>query len=272
MSSSDSGEARVASAPAGQSPRHAESRRGVLGPDRSWPARAWYRLVQQVCIQVASIQGGVRATGRENVPSRGGVLLISNHLSHLDVFLLGLLLPRMLNYVARSTLFTPWLAPLIRSVGGFPIQRDGTGAAGLKETLKRLRAGGIVTFFPEGTRSRDGELGSLKPGIAALAARAGVPIVPTGIAGTFEAWPRSRRLPRLHPLRVHYGQAIVPGDLEGLSPEVVIRLLEERLRESIGAARRGLAGDMALGRLSEVPSRDAARRRESEVGGSSRFR
>ena len=65
----------------------------------------------------------------------------------------------------------------------------------MKETLRRLRAGGIVTLFPEGTRSRDGELAPLKPGIAVLVQRAGVPVVPVGLAGTFEVWPRSRLLP-----------------------------------------------------------------------------
>ena len=69
-------------------------------------------------------------------------LLVSNHLSHLDVLVLGILLARPLNYVARSTLFFCPLGPFIRSVGGFPIQREGIGAQGLKETLRRLRRAG----------------------------------------------------------------------------------------------------------------------------------
>ena len=93
----------------------------------------------------------------------------------------------------------------MRSVGAFPIQREGIGASGMKETLRRLRAGGIVTLFPEGTRSPDGELGPLKSGIAVLVTRAGVPVVPVGLAGMFEVWPRpalgARPASGPHPLR-----------------------------------------------------------------------
>lgn len=212
--------------------------------DRSWPERAWYRLVQQCVLHWTCATGGIRATGREHIPNSGGVLLISNHLSHLDVFILGLLLPRTLNYVARSTLFKPVLGCLIRSVGGFPIQRDGAGAQGMKETLRRLRSGAIVTFFPEGTRSKTGELGPLKPGIATLATRAGVPIVAAGIAGTFEAWPRSRPLPRPHAIRVHYGEPIAAEKLRAHPPKEVLDLLTESLRCSIAHARAGLARDL----------------------------
>ena len=107
----------------------------------------------------------------------------------------------------------------------------------MKETLRRLRNGGIVTLFPEGTRSLDGELGPLKPGIAVLVARAGVPVVPAGIAGTFEAWPRSRLFPRPHPIRVHYGPPIFPEEIAGMDPQAVTALIRDRIGQSI--ARRG---------------------------------
>lgn len=222
------------------SPARSDARRGGRKRDRSGTLVAWYGFIRYATTTLLAATGGVRASGLNNVPRNGGVLLISNHLSHLDVFVLGLPLPRMLNYVARSTLFVPGLAPLIRSVGGFPIQREGQGTSGLKETLRRLRDGSIVTFFPEGTRSLDGELGPLKPGIAALAERARVPILPAGIAGTFEAWPRRRTFPRPHPIWIHYGRPILPEDIVGATPDAILGLLRERLLEAQHEARRGL--------------------------------
>jgi 1-acyl-sn-glycerol-3-phosphate acyltransferase len=114
----------------------------------------------------------------------------------------------------------------------------------MKETLKRLRAGGIVTLFPEGTRSADGELAPLKPGIALLVSRAGVPVVPAGIAGTFRAWPRGRLMPVSRPVRIHYGPPILPNDLEGLDSRAITALIQDRIAECIEIARQGLAGDL----------------------------
>jgi 1-acyl-sn-glycerol-3-phosphate acyltransferase len=217
----------------------------IVPSDRSIWALGWYRVVQSFVRVLCFALGGFRATGRENIPAAGAGILVSNHLSHLDVFLLGLPLRRPLNYVARSTLFLPGLGFLIRSVGGFPIQREGMGAAGLKETLKRLRAGGIVALFPEGTRSQDGELGELKSGIAVLAKRARAPIIPAGIAGTFEAWPRHRRFPRPHALRIHFGPPIAPEAIDGLEPDAVVQLMRESIVSCIREARDGLARDRA---------------------------
>jgi 1-acyl-sn-glycerol-3-phosphate acyltransferase len=233
-----------ATAPADATPETETSPPSPRAAVRSWLARLWYRIVQFTVASLLAATGGLRASGRENIPARGGVLLISNHLSYLDVFVLGILIPRPLNYVARSTLFRPILGALIRSVGGFPIQREGMGASGLKETLRRLRHGGIVVLFPEGTRSRDGALGPIKPGIAALAARARVPVVPAGLAGTFEAWPRRRPFPWPYPIRVHYGPAITPEELAGLAPEAVVNLIRTRLLASSEVARKGLRRDL----------------------------
>jgi 1-acyl-sn-glycerol-3-phosphate acyltransferase len=214
--------------------------------DRSPLAWLWYRVVQFSVASLLSATGGLRSSGRENIPTTGGVLLVSNHLSHLDVFVLGILVPRPLNYVARSTLFLPVLGPLIRSVGGFPIQREGMGASGLKETLRRLRNGGIVVLFPEGTRSMTGALAELKPGIAVLAARARVPIIPAAVAGTFEAWPRWRPFPWAYPIRVHYGPMILPEELADLPPEAVVALIRDRILACQRVARKGLDRDLGI--------------------------
>ncbi len=216
--------------------------------DRSRLRILWYQLVQIVVATVLYSTGGIRASGRRNLPKSGGALLVSNHISHLDVFALGIPLERPLNYVARSTLFFPPLGAFIRSVGGFPIQREGMGAQGLKETLKRLRAGGIVALFPEGTRSHDGEIAEFKSGIAVLAARAKVPIIPAAVAGTFEAWPRSRSFPRPGAIRIHYGRAISPEEFAGLDGDAMTALIRERVLECQAQARACLpSGSKDLG-------------------------
>lgn len=212
--------------------------------ERSVPSTMWYHAVRYFCAILATGLMRWRATGQGNVPMVGGALLVANHVSFLDVVFLGIPLRRPLNYVARSTLFVPLLGPFIRSVGAFPIQREGMGASGMKETLRRLRSGGIVTLFPEGTRSQDGRLGKLKPGIAVLVARVGVPVVPAAVAGMFEIWPRSRRFPVPHPIRIHYGRPIYPDELAGLDTEAITALIRDRMEESLLKASRAFQSDM----------------------------
>ena len=112
--------------------RRAEASREAAA-DRSGLRRFWYRLVQWFFSTLLASTYGLRATGRKNIPDQGPLLLVSNHLSHLDVLVLGILLQRPLNYVARSTLFFFPLGLFIRSLGAFPIQRRrnrGPGAQG----------------------------------------------------------------------------------------------------------------------------------------------
>jgi 1-acyl-sn-glycerol-3-phosphate acyltransferase len=227
-------------APTKSRPRSAAGSSG----DRSMASTLWYHFVRYLCAILATVILRWRATGQHNIPDSGGALLVCNHVSFFDVLLLGIPLRRPLNYVARSTLFIPILGWFIRSVGAFPIQREGMGASGMKETLRRLRAGGIVTLFPEGTRSHHGKLGALKPGIAVLVERVGVPVVPAGLAGMFEIWPRSRLFPVPNPIRVHFGRPILPEELAGLNTQAITALIRDRMEECYLEASRALQNDM----------------------------
>ncbi len=212
--------------------------------ERPLPSWLWYQFVRYLCAILSAVLFQWRASGQANLPTSGGALLICNHVSFLDVVFVAIPLRRPLNYLARSTLFVPVLAQFMRSVGGFPIQREGIGVSGMKETLRRVRAGGVVVLFPEGTRSRDGRLAKLKPGVAALAAGLRVPIVPAGLAGMFEVWPRSRALPIPHPVRIHYGPPILPAELAGLDTGAATELIRDRMRLSHEEACRALERDL----------------------------
>lgn len=164
---------------------------------------------------------------------------MSNHQSNMDPVLVGLAAKRRLNYLARETLFG--FAPfrwLIQSLDAIAIDREGLGLSGLKETLRRLKRGELVLMFPEGTRTRDGEFAPLKPGFCALARRANVPLVPVAVAGAFEAWPRSRMLPRPSAVRVQFGPPLWPSDIARLDDEALLAEVERRLKECFAMARQ----------------------------------
>lgn len=180
----------------------------------------------------------IRCFGREHVPPSGGGLVMSNHQSNMDPVLVGLATNRRLNYLARETLFA--FAPfrwLIKSLDAIAIDREGLGLAGLKETLRRLKRGELVLIFPEGTRTRDGEIAPLKSGFCAVARRANVPLLPVAVAGAFESWPRTRLLPRRTVLRVQFGPPLWPSDIEQLDDAALVAEIERRMRACYERAR-----------------------------------
>jgi len=169
-----------------------------------------YGILRPISLVLFRIFFDFRSSGSENVPREGGAVLASNHQSFLDPVLLGLGLSRRIGFVARTTLFrNPLFGRLIRSLGALSIDREAADIGTMRAISKLLREGHLLVMFPEGTRTRDGSIGRCKAG-AALSARAGgVPVVPVAIHGSFEAWPRHRKLPRpFHPIRIRYGEPV----------------------------------------------------------------
>ena len=159
----------------------------------------------------------IRAFNRHHEPQSGGVLYISNHQSFLDPVLTTCMLQRPGNYMARHSLFrNPVFAWLIRSLNAFPVHRATADSAALKEAMRRLKAGAQVVVFPEGTRTRDGRIGPLLPGVSLLAQRAADWVVPVVVDGAFEAWPRTQALPGPGRIVVQYGRPISQAEARAI--------------------------------------------------------
>ena len=150
-----------------------------------------------------------RVYGAEHVPLTGGVILASNHASYLDPPLVGCSLNRDINYLARESLFRfPGIGALLRSWNAVPVDRDGGGAKGLKIILARLLAGNAIILFPEGTRTKDGQLQPARSGIGLTVIKSTAPVVPVRVFGTFEAYGRNHKIPRPYRVVVKYGRPL----------------------------------------------------------------
>ncbi len=206
---------------------------------RSLPSRAWYAVLQRITQLVAVLGYRVRCSGIHNLPAAGGVLVVSNHQSHFDPPLVGLASHRRMNYLARSSLFGfPPFRWLINSLDAIPIEREGIGLGGIKESLRRLKRGEIVVMFPEGTRTPDGEIGPFHAGFTTLAVRSGAHILPVAIEGAHDAWPKRSRFPRRGTIHVHYGAPLAPAEIARLSDEDLQAEVRRRVAECLAVLRR----------------------------------
>lgn len=175
-----------------------------------------------------------RARGLENVPKTGGGLVLINHQSALDPLLAGVALQRPISYVARDTLFpVPFIGWVLKNTYVLPINREAASSRLIKAMVRRMDHGFLVGMFPEGTRTRDGEVGPFKPGFLAMIRRSNVPIYPVGIAGSMDAMPRGMLIPRFRKVRVVYGEPLLPEEIkpyldDGREKELVA-LVRERI-------------------------------------------
>lgn len=206
--------------------------------ERPWSQQIGYDTFRVTARLVGTVCFRLRWEGSEHFPKTGGALICSNHQSYFDPILVGLTCNRRMNYLARDTLFhSPVLAPLIRYLDAIPIDREGGGLAGLKETLRRLKAGEQVLIFPEGTRTSDGEVLPLKPGFCAVARRSKTPLVPVGVDGAHQAWPRTSKFPRFGRMAVVIGEPMPAELIAELTDEEVVAELATRIKACHAQAR-----------------------------------
>jgi 1-acyl-sn-glycerol-3-phosphate acyltransferase len=196
-------------------------------------------LIRWTSRVLAMVYFRIRVHGLENYPAEDGFLICSNHQSHLDPVIVGTTCPRPINYVGRQTLtrFKPF-GDFLYFNDLIAIDREGGGLAGIKETMRRLRNKETVVIYPEGTRTRNGELQKFKLGFATIVRKVKAPLLPMAFDGAFQAMPRSSWLVRPAKIAVVFGSPITEAEYHDLNDEQLEALLSQRIRECFNKARR----------------------------------
>lgn|SRR3990167_1512410 len=168
----------------------------------------------------------LKVQGKENVPRKGACIFASNHSSYLDPMIIGGCFPRYISYMAKDSLFRNKLfAFLLNGVGAFPVKRDSADIGAIKEALKRLKKGFPLVVFPEGTRlSSQKEIHS---GVAFIAAKSGIPVIPVYIKGSDRVLPPGAKFLRRLPVSVSFGSPKI------YSKEISYEEIADRIVEDI---------------------------------------
>jgi 1-acyl-sn-glycerol-3-phosphate acyltransferase len=206
-----------------------------------------YFLLRLVLVPVMKLFFGLTATGTENIPRTGPVVIAPNHKSFWDAFFLAAVVRRRLHFMGKAELFKGWRGRVFLALGGFPVLRGASDAEAIETSRAILERGDVLALFPEGTRVQDpGRLGNPRRGATRLAIETGAVIIPTAITGTER---RRRHLPRR--VRIAFGEPVPVTDLSA-TPEHAALLLEqtvwptvseeyERLRLTPGVVAAGAA-------------------------------
>ena len=199
----------------------------------------WWTIIQRTVWVFFKTVYRIQLHGFEHIPPYGPVIYVSNHQTHFDPCLVGLVIrDRPFRAMARDTLFkNPIMSWIMHGIGAIELERGKGDAGAMKAALAELEAGRTVMLFPEGTRTRDGAIAPFQRGVTLIIKRSGAPVVPVAIEGAHDVWPYGESKPRLSGrIAVMAGPAIPAADLLVNGPDAAL----DRLRREIDAMRMKL--------------------------------
>ena len=197
-----------------------------------------YRLARFIVVLLVRLTTRITVHGYENVPSKGGFIIASNHLGRLDVPLIYALTDRqdIILLVAEKYHQSRWARWFVKQLNLLWVDRFNADFSTLRETLKRLEDGAVLVLAPEGTRSPTGALIEARPGGSYLASKAGVPIVPVALVGTedkvFKA--QLKRLRRTH-VTARVGEPFTIPPVRGKDREAQLKIYTDEIMCRIAA-------------------------------------
>lgn len=194
----------------------------------SLPHRFYRLLIKIFCILYLSL----KVEGLDNIPKEGSFILAGNHISLLDPEVFGVSCPRLLNYMAKDSLFKNKLfAFILRSCFAFPVKRNFSDIGAIREALGRLKRGGGLIVFPQGTRKDSIVLDQALAGIGFLARKSRAVVIPAYVAGTHEVLPIGSKFIKPGKVKVIFGKGIkyddnFSGDDLDFSKKIVEKIIE----------------------------------------------
>jgi 1-acyl-sn-glycerol-3-phosphate acyltransferase len=196
----------------------------------------WVFYTASFCMWVyLRFKVNLRSLGVGNIPREGACIIAANHASYIDPpAITSTARGRVVRFLARDTLFKGFAGWVMKNGGCVPIDRSRGDVGALRKSLTVLAEGWVLALFPEGTRSLTGELQPAKSGIGFLIAKAGVPVVPTYISGSFDAFPKGTKKVKKGQVTVIYGPPIMPTEFRELGStreayERIAALVMERI-------------------------------------------
>jgi 1-acyl-sn-glycerol-3-phosphate acyltransferase len=183
----------------------------------------------------------------KKIPQHGGLLLASNHASYLDPPAIAVgVCHREIHFMARSTLFKRGgFGRLLSSVNTHPIVRGKGPDQDWELFIKVMKSGGALLVFPEGTRTKNGELQRGKTGFAKLAYMSQMPVYPVYIHGSYAAWPKGGPI-RCRPISVVFGDQVGLGDLYAQPEEKpALREISQRVMNAIAGLKKEVEEEAA---------------------------
>lgn len=183
----------------------------------------FYKVAKGSVRFLLSLVYRVKIEGKEHIPKKGKSIVSSNHFSVMDPVLIAAFLPRKINYMAKEELFSnKFFALILNKLGVFSVKRGGADIGAIKTALRTLNRGEIFGIFPEGTRSKSGEILEAKPGLAMIAIRAQSPIIPVAIAGNYRPFSKIKIIiGRPIELTNYYGKKLSTKEYQKLSQYVL---------------------------------------------------
>ncbi|HUP90370.1 MAG TPA: lysophospholipid acyltransferase family protein [Longimicrobiales bacterium] len=197
---------------------------------------ALYWLICWLVRTLWRLMGGYDVRGLENIPKSGPFIVVANHQSYLDAPFLQAACPRILHAMAKSTQFSsPVLRWAMTQVYAFPVRRFEVDPNSVRLMLRRLSAGEGVVVYIEGERTWDGELQSPRLGTVRVILKAGVPVIPCRIDGSYDAWPRWSSKVQRRRIRIDFRKPLEFPKLERKNErEAVVTATAASIMRAIG--------------------------------------